>query len=177
MAQKPAWYPAVKEGMSNRSLLVGWRQQWNRSLVQFLRRRVRAAVDIEDLAQETYLRLLRARDLSEVRDPHAYLLRVASHVALEWRDDQRLTGYAVDLDETMLIDANPPELELDARLSQERFENVLAEASPMMRAVLISRLRDERSCDEIARELDITLRQVRRYLARGYERLRSALEN
>ncbi|HEV7714318.1 MAG TPA: sigma factor, partial [Steroidobacteraceae bacterium] len=74
--------------MSNGSLLVGWRRRWNRSLFQFLGRRVRAAVDIEDLAQETYLRLLRARDLSEVRNPQAYLLRVASHVVLEWRDHQ-----------------------------------------------------------------------------------------
>ena len=44
--------------MSNRSLLLGWRQRRNRNLFQFLSRRVRAAVDIEDLAQETYLRLL-----------------------------------------------------------------------------------------------------------------------
>jgi hypothetical protein len=46
--------------MSNKFLLVGWRRRWNRSLLQFLSRRVRAAVDIEDLAQETYLRLLSA---------------------------------------------------------------------------------------------------------------------
>jgi DNA-directed RNA polymerase specialized sigma24 family protein len=50
--------------MHNRSLLE-WRQRWNRSLFQFLRRRVRSSVDVQDLAQETYLRLLRARDLSD----------------------------------------------------------------------------------------------------------------
>jgi hypothetical protein len=74
--------------MPNRSLLVEWRQRWNRSLFQFLRRRVRSSVDVQDLAQETYLRLLRARDLNEVRNPLAYLLQVASHVALEWCDQQ-----------------------------------------------------------------------------------------
>lgn len=59
-----------------------WR--WNRSLFQFLRRRVRSSVDVHDLAQETYLRLLRARDLNnEVRNPLAYLLQVASRVAME----------------------------------------------------------------------------------------------
>jgi DNA-directed RNA polymerase specialized sigma24 family protein len=46
-----------------------------------------------------------------------------------------------------------------------------------MRVVLLLRLRDERSCKEIAQELDLTHRQVRRYLARGYVRLRAALEN
>ena len=68
--------------MPNGSMLAGWQQRWNRSLLQFLGRRVRSAVDIEDLAQETYLRLLRARDLGEVRNPQAYLLRVASHVLI-----------------------------------------------------------------------------------------------
>jgi RNA polymerase sigma-70 factor (ECF subfamily) len=162
--------------MSNKSLLVEWRQRWNRSLFQFLRRRVRSTVDVQDLAQETYLRLLRARDLSEVRNPQAYLLQVASHVALEWCDRQPRTDSMVVLDEDMLVDGRLPELELDARLSHQRLEQTLASVSPMMRAVLLLRLRDERSYQEIAAELRITDRQVRRYLARGYERLRLAME-
>lgn len=162
--------------MSNGSLLVGWQQRWNRSLFRFLGRRVRARVDIEDLAQETYLRLLRARDLGDVRDPQAYLLRVASHVLLEWRDDQP-HAESLAMDRDLLIDDSGPESELEASLSQERFDHALATATPLMRSVLLLRLRDERSCNEIAQDLDITLRQVRRYLARGYERLRTALEN
>jgi len=156
--------------MPNGSMLAGWQQRWNRSLLRFLGRRVRSAVDIEDLAQETYLRSLRARDLSEVRNPQAYLLRVASHVLVEWRDHQPRP-------ESLVIDDCPPEFELEASISQERLNHTLESASPTMRAVLLLRLRDERSCKDIAQELDITLRQVRRYLARGYERLRTALEN
>ena len=163
--------------MSNRSLLIGWQQQWNRSLFQFLRRRVRTPADVEDVAQETYLRLLRARDLSGVRNPHAYLLRVASHVALELREQQPRADAMADLEEDMLVDEHPPELEIDARLSQKRLERTLAEVSPMMRAVLSLRLRDGRSYDDIAKELRLTVRQVERYLVRGYERLRAAMEN
>ena len=162
--------------MPNRSLILEWRQRWNRSLFQFLRRRVRSSVDVQDLAQETYLRLLRARDLNEVRNPLAYLLQVASHVAMEWCDRQPRSDSMVVLDEDMLVDRQLPELELDARLSQQRLEEALASISPTMRAVLLLRLRDERSYQEIAAELRITERQVRRYLARGYERLRLAIE-
>jgi RNA polymerase sigma-70 factor (ECF subfamily) len=162
--------------MSNRSLLLEWRQRWNRSLFQFLRRRVRSSVDVQDLAQETYLRLLRARDLSEVRNPQAYLLQVASHVALEWCDRQSRRDSMVVIDEDTLVDGQLPELELDARLSQQRLEDTLAAVSPMMRAVLLLRLRDERSYQDIATQLRLTDRQVRRYLARGYERLRLAME-
>jgi RNA polymerase sigma factor (sigma-70 family) len=163
--------------MSNESLLVAWRQRWNRNLFQFLGRRVRAAVDIEDLAQETYLRLLRARDLSDVRNPQAYLLQVASHVLLEWRDDQPRADSIVTLDDDLLVDECPPEFELEASLSQQRLDQALTTAPPMMRAVLLLKLRDERSSQDIADSLGITVRQVKRYLARGYERLRSALEN
>lgn len=162
--------------MHNRSLLLEWRQRWNRSLFQFLRRRVRSSDDVQDLAQETYLRLLRAQDLSEVRNPLAYLLQVASHVVLEWVGGQPRSASMVTLDEDMLVDGQLPELELDARQSQQRIEKVLASVSPMMRAVLILRLRDEISYYEIAAQLQITERQVRRYLARGYDRLRLAIE-
>jgi RNA polymerase sigma-19 factor, ECF subfamily len=161
--------------MHNRSLLLEWRQRWNQRLVQFLRRRVRSSVDVQDLAQETYLRLLRA-DLDAVRNPLAYLLQVASHVAVEWRNRQPHHDSMVVLGEDMLVDGHLPELELDARLSQQRLEETLASVSPMMRAVLLLKLRDERSNQEIAAELRITDRQVRRYLERGYERLRLALE-
>ncbi len=162
--------------MPNKSLLVGWRDRWNRSLLQFLGRRVRAVVDIEDLAQETYLRLLRARDLSDVRNPQAYLLQVASHVVTEWRKNHTRVELVSSADDDLLVDDSLPELELDATLSQERFDETLAAMSPMMRAVLVLRLRDERSNKDIALALDLTLRQVRRYLARGYESLRGALE-
>jgi RNA polymerase sigma factor (sigma-70 family) len=163
--------------MSNGPMLAGWQQRWNRSLLRFLGRRVRSKVDIEDLAQETYLRLLRARDLGEVRNPQAYLLRVASHVLVEWRDNEPRPESLVTVDDDLLIDDSSPQFELEASISQERLNHTLATVSPTMRAVLLLRLRDERSCQDIARELDITLRQVRRYLARGYERLRTALEN
>jgi RNA polymerase sigma factor (sigma-70 family) len=162
--------------MHNPSQLLEWRQRWNERLVQFLRRRVRSSVDVQDLAQETYLRLLRAGDLSQVRNPQAYLLQVASHVAMEWRNRQPRSDSMVMLREDMLVDRQLPELELDARLLQQRLEAVLASVSPMMRAVLLLRLRDERSNQEIAAQLRITDRQVRRYLARGYERLRLAIE-
>src|SRR5882757_4637917 len=90
--------------MANGPLLVGWRKRWNRSLLRFLGRRVETGVDVEDLAQETYLRLLRARDLSDVRNPQAYLLRVASHVVSEWRDRRPPEEMFEAVDESLLVD-------------------------------------------------------------------------
>jgi RNA polymerase sigma factor (sigma-70 family) len=160
--------------MSNRALIVGWRQRWNNSLLKFLGRRVRANVDIEDLAQETYLRLLRARDLTEVRNPQAYLLRIAGHVVAEWHDHQPPGHLLTPLDEDETGPAGP-ECGLDADVSQIRLDQTLADFGAVTRAVLLLRFRDEFSYKEIAQRLSLTERQVRRHLTRGFERLRATL--
>jgi RNA polymerase sigma-70 factor (ECF subfamily) len=159
--------------MANGILLMSWRKRWNRNLLRFLGSRARQP-DIEDLAQETYLRLLRAPDLSEVRNPEAYLISVASHVLAEWH--QRQPSEPVALDGDMPADRAAPELEVEARISQRRIDQVLATLSPGMRAVLLLRLRDDRSCKDIAQALGLTQRQVKRQVAQGYDLLRRALE-
>jgi len=102
---------------------------------------------------------------------------VAGHVLVEWRDRQPSLEAVDALPEDLLVDDSTPELELQASLSQEHLQRALEAVSPTMRAVLLMRLRDELSCNDIAGRLDMTARQVKRYLARGYERLRVALED
>jgi RNA polymerase sigma-70 factor (ECF subfamily) len=161
--------------MANESLLLLWRQRWNGSLRRFLGRRVSASVDIEDLAQETYLRLLRARDLSDIRNPQAYLLRVASHVVSEWRTRQPPPGLVDPLDEQTLLAMVSTELTPDVALSRQDIERALQQVPPITRAVVLLKFRDGWQCKEIARVLQLTERQVRRHLTQGFERLRRAL--
>jgi RNA polymerase sigma factor (sigma-70 family) len=79
------------------------------------------------------------------------------------------------VDEELLPDEKSPEFELEAEVSQTRLEQALAEIPPMTRAVLILKFRENRQCKQIAAQLDLTDRQVRRHLTRGFEQLRSAL--
>lgn len=163
--------------MTNQTLIVSWRERWNRSLIRFLRRRVRAAADIEDIAQETYIRLLRARHLTDVRNPQAYILRIAGHVLAEWRDRRQPQDLLVVVDEALLVAQNDVEGELEARLVQHRLDQVLGAASPAMRAVLLLRFRDDCSQKEIVEQLGMTDRQVRRHLIKGYELLRQSFKD
>ena len=161
--------------MGNSNLLMSWRARWNRNLLRFLGSRARRQ-DIEDLAQETYLRLLRARDLDDVLNPEAYLISVASHVIAEWKQRQQPFDPA-SFDEAMLAaEQMDLEAEADARMSQRRIDEIIANFAPMMHAVLVLRLRDDRSCKDIARDLGLTERQVKRQLAHGYEMLRQAFQ-
>jgi len=156
--------------MSNDALLIGWRKLWNRSLHRFIGRRVNARVDIEDLAQETYLRLLRARDLGEVRDPRAYLLTVASNVVSEWRHHQPPANLFEPVEEQ-----SAPVPEVDAVISQDELDQIVADFPSLTRAVVLLRFRDNLPCKDIARTLLLTDRQVRRHLTRAYEQLRKTL--
>jgi RNA polymerase sigma factor (sigma-70 family) len=160
--------------MPNDLLLLGWRRRWNRSLLRFLGRRARTSVDVEDLAQETYLRLLRARDLADVRNPQAYLMRVASHVVSEWRNRQPPPDMFEEVDEGSLVDEAMPGV-LDAEVTRQQLDEALQDVPPMTRAVVLLKYRDGRECKEIARDLQLTERQVRRHLTRAFERLRQTL--
>lgn len=112
-----------------------------------------------------------------MRNPRAYLLRIASHVVAEWRE-QHVAADVLNVEsyDELLVDNRTPEFELDARISQERLNEILVSCPPVMRAVLLLRLRDGRAYREIAQELGLTDRQVKRYLVRGYECLRRVLE-
>ena len=160
--------------MSNHTLVIGWRKRWNRSLLRFIGRRVRAP-DIEDLAQETYLRLLRARDLGDISNPQGYLLRVAAHVVAEWcvrrPPDEKLEG----ANESFLVDERTPEFELDANLSRAVMNRALESIPALTRTVLLLKYRESFQCKKIAQELALTERQVRRHLTRGVEALRAAM--
>jgi RNA polymerase sigma-70 factor (ECF subfamily) len=143
-------------------------------LLRFLGRRARTSVDVEDLAQETYLRLLRARDLADVRNPQAYLMRVASHVVSEWRNRQPPPDMFEEVDEGSLVDEAMPGV-LDAEVTRQQLDEALQDVPPMTRAVVLLKYRDGRECKEIARDLQLTERQVRRHLTRAFERLRQTL--
>jgi len=160
--------------MSNQALLSAWQRRWHRSLLRFLASRARH-VDIADLAQETYLRLLRAPDLREVRNPEAYLIRVASHVAAEWTFSARTLEKLTASMNAALVEENTPELEVQATLSQQRVEQLFKELPAAVKAALVLRLREGQSYKQIAKTLNLSERQIKRYLERGLLKLRAAM--
>src|ERR1700732_2368661 len=62
-----------------------WYRRWRAPLRKFLARRgaVRSA-DLDDVAQEVFVRLLRYERAELVEHPQAYLFKMALNVAAEW---------------------------------------------------------------------------------------------
>lgn len=155
--------------------VADWMRRWNTGLTRFLERRVGTRVDAQDLAQEVYLRLLRAERLDLVIEPQAYLYRVASNVAAEWRIRARQSRPHSAIELETLVEATTPDSLVEDAVDHQRFEAALSGMSPMLRAVVFLKLRDGMTHEEIARHLGVTTRMVRRFLTAGYIQLRQAL--
>jgi RNA polymerase sigma factor (sigma-70 family) len=158
-----------------RARIADWVRRWNYDLTRFVERRVRVRADAEDLAQEVYLRLLRTNQIDVIAEPQAYLYRMASNVAAEWRVRARESKpHSADELET-LLETKTPEIRLDQAQDQARFDAALDSLGVMVRSVIFLKLREGMTNDEIARHLDITKRMVKRYLVSGYAELRVRL--
>jgi RNA polymerase sigma-19 factor, ECF subfamily len=144
-------------------------------LHRFLVKRLRANEDAEDVAQEVYLRLLRLERSDLVRQPHAYVYYIAAQVAGEHR--MRLAKQAVVYDSDVVEHsasddpyARPDEMPEQLHIERELLR-MLSRLSVAHRNVLILRKRDGLSIPEIARELEMSVHKVRRYLVEANERM------
>jgi RNA polymerase sigma factor (sigma-70 family) len=141
------------------------------SLVAYFGRRVRRPADVADLAQETYLRLLRAPDPDSIRNPEGYLFTVARNLLREMAVLEGRQGQSIDLDLAQSEDALAflPAFDADAdspRL-QTRLREVLAQLSPKCRAAVMLQYQHGWTYQQIAQQLDVSPHMVKKYLAQG----------
>ena len=65
-------------------LVEGLAQGCGSDLVRFIARRLRSVADARDVAHEAYVRLLRVKRKDLIRDPQAYLFRIAVNILYEF---------------------------------------------------------------------------------------------
>lgn len=155
--------------------IAEWARSWNAGLTRYLRRRLPGRIDPQDLAQEVYVRLLRVEKLEQIKEPQAYLYRVASNVAAEWRMRAVHSKPHSDAELETLVTTATPESLLDDEQFSTQLDAALQTMTPMVRAVIYLKLREDMSHEEIAEHLAITPRMVRRMLTTGYAQLRARI--
>lgn len=152
-------------------------RDWRLPLRRFLaRRRAGSAADIDDIAQEVFLRLLRY-DRSELIDfPQAYLFKIASNVTAEWamRSSRRLPHHSEWL--TELIDALSPEAELEREMVDEQLRSAVGTLPARAREILRLHFAEGLPHEDIAKTLGVTRKIVKRDIARAYASLRISLD-
>lgn len=155
--------------------VAAWADKWHDDLVKFMVRRAATPADAQDLAQEVYLRLLRVDRLDLIRQPRSYLLRIAANLLHEWRlKASQSQPHRGDLLEA-LPSSDDPQTDTVAALRARRLSAELTRLSGPARIALVMQVRDGLSYKEIATEMNVTPRMVKRYLLAAFSQLRSRL--
>jgi RNA polymerase sigma-70 factor (ECF subfamily) len=160
-------------------------QKYRSPLVNFLYRMVRDTATAEDLAQEVFLRVYRAR---KQYIPSAkfttWLFRIATNLALNSVRDNRYAKLAVRLDAPTEEDAAPMELPArDMRIDEHMIERdrtefirrAIASLPEKQRAAVLLHKYEEMDYAEIAKILDCSESALKSLLFRAYENLRVQL--
>ena len=146
-------------------------------LFSFLLNRLSDRQEAQDLAQEAYLRLLRIDRDEMIRQPRAYLYRIAANLVYEFRMKYRrgVLGQATSGEEVdELAAADNPELEAEKHAAMRKLSDVLEHQPRLYKAVLLMRKRDGMSHSEIAEQLNISVHTVHKYLTRAVAACRKA---
>jgi RNA polymerase sigma factor (sigma-70 family) len=148
-------------------------QPCERSLRSYLRNVFPSLPDVDDLVQESYARLIRAREAGRVSYAKAFLFTTARNAALDlFRRRKTVSIESVaDLDELSVIEDRPDAAEA---ISKQQDLEMLSEAVRALparcRQVMTLRLLYGMSHKEIAAELRISGHTVKAQLAKGMRR-------
>ena len=158
-------------GPSSLSLL-GLFMEWQPELRRRLRRRLGSEELVNDVLQETYLRVERMGDSSVVsHNPEGYLFRMALNVAADQRqaESRYLTGEEVEELLHFADDALDPARIVHARMEVAALEQAMAELTERQRAILVASRVDDLPQQEIADRFRISVRMVGKELKRALE--------
>jgi RNA polymerase sigma-70 factor (ECF subfamily) len=147
-------------------------KQHGQRLRRFLASRLRhRAADVQDLAQEIFLRLLRVDHYETIRSSEAYLFTIAFHVLHQHVLHRSAMPEAVEI--TALIDelesapGSDPVNQLEIHQQLEELQGALQQLSPKARAVLLLHRRDGYSLKEIGAQLGFSRAMAAKYLGKA----------
>lgn len=129
--------------------------------------------DMDDLVQESYVRLLRAREAGKVSQPKAYLFATARNAALDFFRRRKIVSIEAvgDMADSTVLDDRPGVADA---ISRQQELGLLAEAVKELpercRQTLTLRLLYGLSHQEIAAELGVSEHTVKAQLAKGMRR-------
>ena len=139
------------------------------ALKRYLARFIHRREDIDDMAQETYLRAYKATQKRWIEFPKAYLFKVARTVALSELSKKmsQITDYLEEIPAEEPGSEGSIDEELIAEQRLALYCDAIAELPPQCRRVFLMRKVQGLSHKDIATELGITTSAVERNITRG----------
>src|ERR1700675_4789515 len=148
------------------------------ALYRYLRKFTSGAEDIEDLVQETYVRVYALSDYQRIDSPRALLFRIAHNMAVERarRQKSQATDGVADLERLTVYSLDAPaDEQIDARRRFESFCAAVDQLPPLCRRVFVLRKVYRLSHDEIAEVLGVSHSTIEEHVAKGLVRCRDYL--
>lgn len=149
--------------------------RYRRELHRYLMRRLRRPQDVDDLAQEVYLRLITISDEKSIEKPLAYLYGVASHVLADHMfaiKERCCIDWNEDADDWMESYVLPDDM-ADRLNLQQQIDKALAQLPPTHASVLLAHKRDGLSYEECAEKLGLSIHTVEKYVTQAKARIRT----
>jgi RNA polymerase sigma-70 factor (ECF subfamily) len=144
------------------------------ALRSVLRRLVASLSDVDDIIQESYLRILRARERVPIRSSKAFLFTTARNAAHDLRRRGAVANPIVfeETDESRVLQDERPDAAATACHQQEMalLEEAIRELPERCRQVFLLRKIQELPQKEIARRLGISESTVETLVAKGAAR-------
>lgn len=132
----------------------------------WLRGRVGCAANAADLAQDTFVRLLKARHSQPLKEPRAYLSSIARGLMIDQFRRRALEHAYLESLAHLPPEAAPSEEQRWIILDTlERLDRLLMELKPRVRQVFLHAQLDDMSCPKIAAHLGVSRATVERDLA------------
>src|SRR5690242_16909756 len=137
--------------------LTDWVRQWGLPLRKFLKgKRILPASDLDDVAQEVFLRLMRYERAELVEHPQAYLYKMAANVAAEWSIRSRYSKPHDSEWLTALTSGDDPERALSHRQVEQEVRRAIETLALRQRRMLKLHYFEGLSYAEIAVRLGAT---------------------
>jgi RNA polymerase sigma-70 factor (ECF subfamily) len=126
--------------------------------------------DIEDVAQEAYLRAYVAEQQKEIEQPKAYLFRIAKNLAFTelTKKSKKITDYLEESGASVVIECGPAaDSEVEAQESLGLYCEAVAALPEKCRQVFLLRKVHGLAHKEIAQRMSLSVSSVEKYLHRG----------
>lgn len=166
-------YPVLPQDSEQARWFAAQVQPHESSLRSYLRNRFPTLPDIDDLVQDSYARLLRAREAGKISYVKAFLFTTARNLALDlFRRRQVVTIEGVaDLGALSVIEERPGVADAVSRQQElELLSEAVRSLPARCRQVLTLRLLYGFSHKEIAADLSLSEHTVKAQLAKGMRR-------
>lgn len=159
--------------------IARWYAEWRDPMRRFLAHRTHIqSADLDDVAQDVFMRIMRYSRNAEVTYPQSYLFRIAVNVVNEWRERARNSRPHDEsfLNELLIESSEEPENTVDQMTVDQRVREAVLRLPQRQRTFLILHIQEGLTYKEIAARIKCSHRVVRRDIARAYSDLRLELE-